>query len=148
MSQNCQILEAIFNGVGDGILFCDVDGIIKLWSRGCEKIFGYSSSEAIGQSLDIIIPEKYRKRHWDGFFSAIKSKSSKYSDDLLSVPAIGKNNKSLSIDFSIAIVEQDSKLLGFGAIIRDATKSFLEKKQLKNEIEELKNKLKQFKEDV
>jgi PAS domain S-box-containing protein len=142
MSQNCQILESIFNGVGDGVLFCDTQGIIRFWNRGCEKIFGYSAKEALGQSLDIIIPEKYQKRHWDGFFNAVKSKTSKYSDDLLSVPAIGKNNKSISIDFSIAIVEQDSQLLGFGAIIRDVTKSFLDKKQLKKEIEELKNKFK------
>jgi PAS domain S-box-containing protein len=142
MSQNCQILESIFNGVGDGVLFCDTQGIIRFWNRGCEKIFGYSAKEALGQSLDIIIPEKYQKRHWDGFFNAVKSKTSKYSDDLLSVPAIGKNNKSISIDFSIAIVEQDSQLLGFGAIIRDVTQSFLDKKQLKKEIEELKNKFK------
>jgi PAS domain S-box-containing protein len=144
MSQNCQILELIFNGVGDGVLFCDTQGIIRLWNRGCEKIFGYSAKEALGQSLDIIIPEKYRKRHWDGFFNAVKSKISKYSDDLISVPAIGKNNKSISIDFSIAIVEQDLQLLGFGALIRDVTQSFLEKKQLKKEIEELKNKFNQM----
>lgn len=143
-----EILEAIFNGVGDGVLFCDTNGIIQVWNNGCEKIFGYSAKEAIGQSLDIIIPQKYRKRHWDGFFAAVKSKTSKYSDDLLKVPAIGKNDKTLSIEFSIAIVEQNGQLLGFGAIIRDATQSFLEKKQLKNEIEELKNKLKLFKEDI
>ncbi len=141
MNQNCKILESIFNGVGDGILFCDTHGIIKMWSRGCEKIFGYTDKEAIGKSLDIIIPEKYRKTHWDGFFKAVEKKESKYSDDLLSVPAIRKDNKSISIDFSIAIIKEQEELIGFGAIIRDVTRQFQEKKQLKKELEELKNKL-------
>lgn len=141
MDNKCHILESIFNTTGDGILFCDTHGIIKMWSKGCQKIFGYSDKEALGKSLDIIIPEKYRKTHWDGFFKAVEKQESKYSDDLLSVPAIGKDNKSLSIDFSIAIVKEQDKLVGFGAIIRDVTKQFQEKKQLKKELEELKSKL-------
>ncbi len=141
MSDHCAILEQIFEHVGDGVLFCDTQGIIQIWTKGMESIFGYSANEAIGKSLDIIIPEKYRKIHWDGFYVAVKTKNTKYSSQLLSVPAIGKNNKSLSIEFSISIVQEDNNIIGFGAVIRDATKQFLEKKQMKKELEDLKNQL-------
>ncbi len=141
MSDNCTILEKIFEHVGDGILFCDTQGIIQIWTKGMESIFGYSANEAIGKSLDIIIPEKYRKIHWDGFYRAVKVTTTKYSSQLLSVPAIGKENKSLSIEFSISIIQEDNNIIGFGAVIRDVTKQFLEKKQMKKDLEDLKNQL-------
>ena len=131
------IFKEICEKSNDGVLFCDTSGIIKIWNRGCQIIFGYDSDEAIGKSLDIIIPEKYKKRHWDGFFNVVKSKKTKYSNDLLSVPANTKYGRQISIEFTIAMIEEKGNLLGFAAIIRDSTTNFLAQKELKKRVKEL-----------
>lgn len=77
MSEKCKILESIFDGVGDGILFCDANGIIQMWSKGLERIFGYNKNEAIGKSLDIIIPENLQQKHWNGFYKALEKHQTK-----------------------------------------------------------------------
>lgn len=59
----------------DGILYSDAKGIITLWNKGCERIFGFVAAEALGQSLDIIIPDALRQRHWQGYDETIRTGS-------------------------------------------------------------------------
>lgn len=134
MVEENMILKQIYDNTMDGILFCDKNGVIKMWNRGCEKIFGYTNNEAIGANLDIIIPEKYRKRHWDGFFESVNTTKSKYADKLLSVPALTKLGSTISIAFSIVMIMDKDTLIGFGAIIRDVTQEFNEKRELKEKL--------------
>src|SRR5450631_4277802 len=75
----------------DAIMYSDRSGIIRLWNSGAERMFGYSAEEALGQSLDLIIPENLRGRHWDGYYRVMESGSSRYSSEMLSAPALRKD---------------------------------------------------------
>ncbi len=105
----------------DGIMYVTADGNIAYWNRGCERIFGFSAAETTGANLDIIIPEKHRKRHWDGFYKVLETGRTAYSGKMLKVPAIRKDGEKLIIEFSMQIIEQEGKSAGFTAIVRDVT---------------------------
>jgi PAS domain S-box-containing protein len=117
----------------DGVLYADGDGTITFWNAGCERIFGFSAQEALGQSLDIIIPENLRGRHWDGYAETMRTGQSRYgAGDLLSVPAIRKDGTRISVEFSIIPVRDAAgQMRGMGAILRDVTKRFEELKALR-----------------
>ena len=117
----------------DGILFADEKGIIRFWNAGCERLFGHSAAEAVGQSLDIIVPEAQRARHWQGYTNTMRTGQSRYAaGDLLAVPATRKDGSRISIEFSIVpFRDAENRVLGIGAVLRDATKRFEETKALK-----------------
>ena len=119
--------------VPDGVMFADQHGIIRFWNTGCERIFGYRASEALGQSLDIIIPEGLRVRHWQGYANTMRSGQTRYAaGDLLAVPAMRKDGARISVEFSIlAFRGTDNRMIGLGAIMRDVTKRFEETKALR-----------------
>lgn len=107
----------------DGVVIVDREGAIRYWNRGAERIFGHPASATIGSSLDVIIPERLRQRHWDGFRAAMARGSTKYGeDDLLAVPAIAADGRTVSIEFSVVLlVDGDGAVRHVGAIIRDVT---------------------------
>ncbi|WP_210587644.1 PAS domain S-box protein [Streptomyces sp. GESEQ-35] len=106
----------------DGIVIIDGEGLIRYWNRGAERIFGFSADDVAGRSLDVIIPEKHRKRHWDGFQEAMDRGSSKYGEaDLLNVPALGADGRKLSIEFSVVLLPAPDGSSYCGAVIRDVT---------------------------
>lgn len=105
----------------DGILYVDADGNIRYWNRGCEMIFGFSADEVTGNNLDVIIPEKHRKRHWDGFYRVLETGQTAYNGKMLKVPALRKDGAKLIIEFSMQIIELNGKNAGFTAVIRDVT---------------------------
>src|SRR5690349_5133137 len=108
----------------DGVLYADGDGKISFWNAGCERIFGFTAQEALGQSLDIIIPPNLRGRHWAGYAETMRTGRSRYgAGDLLSVPATRKDGTRISVEFSIIPVRDAAgRMLGMGAILRDVTK--------------------------
>lgn len=123
----------------DAILFADRAGNIQLWNRGAEMIFGYTKEEAIGKQLDLIIPEKLRQRHNDGYLRVISEGISKYCDDLLSVPALPKDGHALFSDFSIIMIKDNNGVMqGVAAIMRDSSEQKNKEKELKNQIKQLK----------
>ena len=107
----------------DGVVIVDREGAIRYWNRGAERIFGHPASATIGSSLDVIIPERLRQRHWDGFRAAMARGSTKYGeDDLLAVPATAADGRTVSIEFSVVLlVDGDGAVRHVGAIIRDVT---------------------------
>jgi PAS domain S-box-containing protein len=117
----------------DGLLAVDRNGVIRFWNAGCERIFGYSSAEAVGTSLDIIIPDRLRMRHWQGFAGTMQSGVTRYgAGELLSVPALRKDQTRISVEFSIIPFRgQDGTIAGLGAIMRDVTRQFEEIKALR-----------------
>ena len=128
----------IVDKAADAIIFADAEGIIRLWNAGAEAIFGYPAAEALGQSLDLIVPEKLRKNHWEGYRKVMATGKSKYGKETLAVPAITKDDKRISIEFTIVLVSNDSgEPLGTAAIIRDVTERFLKQKELKKRLAEL-----------
>lgn len=117
----------------DGALLADPQGVIRFWNIGCQRIFGYTAEEAVGQSLDIIIPENLRARHWEGYAETMRTGQSRYGGgDLLSVPAMRKDGSRISVEFSIIVFrDTNDRIVGIGAVMRDVTKKFLELKALK-----------------
>ena len=128
----------IVDKAADAIIFADAEGIIRLWNAGAEAIFGYPAAEALGQSLDFIVPEKLRKRHWEGYRKVMATAKTKYGKETLAVPAITKDDKRISIEFTIVLVSNDQgEPLGTAAIIRDVTERFLKHKELKKRLAEM-----------
>jgi PAS domain S-box-containing protein len=106
----------------DAVIFADRDGLIRLWNEGATVMFGHTAADAIGQSLDLIIPPNLRQRHWDGYHEVMRTGSSRYGRDLLAVPAIRRDGTRISLEFSITLVHgSDGALAGFAAILRDVT---------------------------
>ncbi|HSV23310.1 MAG TPA: PAS domain S-box protein [Xanthobacteraceae bacterium] len=136
MSPSDLLAKAILSMRSDAIVATDCDGIIRSWNPGAERIFGYSTDDAIGCSLDLIIPERLRQRHWEGFRQTIESGKSRYGDgDLLSVPALRKDGTTISIEFTIVLLQSDSgQILGMAALLRDVTKRFEEMRSLKRKL--------------
>lgn len=122
----------------DAILFCDRDGIIRLWNRGCELVFGFSAAEALGESLDLIIPPKLRDRHWEGYRRVMESGETRYGTDLLSVPALRRDGRQISCAFSIVLLKDaQGTPFGVASILRDVTPSFEKERALQKRIAEL-----------
>lgn len=120
---------------GDAIMFADREGIIRLWNSGAERMFGYAAEEALGRSLDLIIPENLRGRHWDGYARVMESGCSLYSTDLLSAPALRKDGSRLSTEFSMVMVKDDTGLMiGVAAIIRDVSVRWQREKELRERV--------------
>lgn len=120
----------------DAIVASDADGLIRFWNPGAERIFGYSAAEALGQTLDIIIPERLRARHWEGYHQVMAGAPSRYSSgDLLAVPAIRKGGSQLSVEFTIAPIRSVSgSIVGLLAVMRDVTAKFEEMKELRRKL--------------
>ena len=122
----------------DAILFSDHEGIIRLWNRGCELVFGFTQAEALGQSLDLIIPEKLRARHWEGYYQVMKTGVSAYGTKLLSVPALHKDGHQLSCAFSIVMLkDENGKPTGVASIMRDVSDAWAREKALKEKVAQL-----------
>jgi PAS domain S-box-containing protein len=128
----------------DAMLFADREGTIRLWNTGAETIFGYSAREALGQSLNLIIPEKLRERHWEGYYRVMDTGETRYGNELFKVPALRKNGKRLSIEFSILLVrDPQNEIIGSAAVMRDVTERWKKEKALNEKLKSLENRLKQ-----
>jgi PAS domain S-box-containing protein len=131
-------MTALVHAVGDAIVVSDVSGNIIVWNPAAERIFGYTEAEALGQPLDIITPERFRKRHWDGYHQTMATGVTKYGTTLLRVPAIDKAGNSLSIAFGVAmLLGPDGKPTAIASIIRDETARFADERALRKRIAEL-----------
>jgi len=128
-----KVADAILDAAADAVVACDRAGIITFWNAGAARIFGHSADEAVGQSLDLIIPERLRARHWDGFHAMMESGTSRYSvGHTLSVPGQRKDGSALSVEFTIVAVKDDEgQISGLVAVMRDATERFEELKRLR-----------------
>ena len=113
------------------ILFADRDGKIRFWNAGAETMFGYTAAEALGQSLDLIVPERQRARHWEGWARVMASGVTKYGRDALAVPAMRKDGTRISIEFNIILLRAPSgELLGAAAMVQDVTVRWQQQKEL------------------
>jgi PAS domain S-box-containing protein len=130
-------------GSPDAILYAERDGVIHYWNAAAEAIFGFTAAEALGQSLDIIIPERLRARHWEGWDKVMESGVTRYgARETLSVPATRKDGSTLSVDFSIQLLKDEAgKVIGSAAILRDVTARFQREKALGQKLKELQAKV-------
>jgi PAS domain S-box-containing protein len=130
--------EAVLRGGADAIVAADREGRIMFWNPGAERIFGYREPEAVGRSLDIIIPERLRAPHWEGYARVMNGGQSRYgSGDVLAVPAVRNDGQRISIEFTIVpLHDRDGALTGLVAVIRDVTRRFEETRALKRALAE------------
>ncbi|MGI9024186.1 MAG: PAS domain-containing protein [Burkholderiaceae bacterium] len=121
--------------VGDGIIAADANGAITLWNPGAERMFGYTEAEALGQSLDLITPERLRQRHWAGYQKSRETGTTKYGNDLLRVPAVHKDGRAMSIAFTVAMLfTPEQKVGAIVAVIRDETIRFNDDRALRKRL--------------
>lgn len=132
--QYAQLIEA----VGDAIVVADVNGAITLWNPAAERMFGFTRNEAMGQSLDLIIPQRLQQRHWEGYRKTMETGLTRYGHDLLRVPAVHKEGRTLSIAFTVALLySEQHAVTGIAAVIRDETERFNEERSLRKRLAEL-----------
>ena len=134
-----RLAEAILATASDAIIATDRTGTISFWNPGASRIFGFAADEALGSSLDLIIPDNLRARHWAGFNRALETGESHYGHgDLLSVPALTKDGRRISVEFTITMLrDEQNHPAGTVAILRDVTKHFEESRKLKRQLAEL-----------
>ena len=124
--------------IGDGVVISDADGRIVTWNPAAERIFGFSEAEALGETLDLITPERHRRRHWDGYAKTMRTGETRYGTSLLKVPALHKDGRALSIAFTVALLHgADGEVTGIAAVIRDETERFQEERSLRRRVAEL-----------
>jgi PAS domain S-box-containing protein len=130
------LTEAILGTVSDAIIATDADGLISFWNPGAARIFGFTAEEAVGRSLDLIIPANLRARHWMGYNRVMATGESHYGQgDLLSVPGLTKDGRRISVEFTIVLLHDgERKPVGIAAILRDVTKHFEKTRELKRQL--------------
>jgi PAS domain S-box-containing protein len=127
--------ERLVAEMPDAVIYADAEGLVRFWNHGAQRIFGFPAEEAIGQSLDIIIPPNLRKRHWEGFDHTLKTGETRYgSGDLLSVPALRKDGSRISVEFTVVpFHDAVGRMIGIAAVMRDVTARFEEMKALRRQ---------------
>ncbi len=132
------LCRRIVEGAGDAVLFGDREGIIRYWNAGAAAMFGWSAVEALGNSMDLIIPERLRGRHWGGWDVVMKTGVTRYGRDLLAVPASRKDGSPLSIEFTIQLVwDDEGTVVGASAIIRDVTERWTRDRDMRKRLADL-----------
>jgi PAS domain S-box-containing protein len=128
--------DRLIAGMSEAIVYADVEGVIRRWNRGATRIFGFTDTEALGRSLDIIIPESLRARHWHGYRATMQTGQSRYGDgQLLSVPAVRKDGSRISVEFTVVpFTNSAGQMIGIAAVMRDVTGRFEEMRALRKEL--------------
>ena len=130
--------SAVVEAIGDALVVSDVEGKVIVWNAGAERLFGWSAREAIGQRMDMIVPERLRQRHWDGYDKSMQTGQTKYAHDVLRVPAVDKAGRALSIAFTVFMLfGPDGKPTACGSVIRDETDRFAQDRALRKRIADL-----------
>ena len=131
-------LEQLVETLGDAIVVADASGAISLWNPAAEHLFGFTPAEALGNSLDLIIPERLRERHWAGYRKTMASGETRYGHDVLRVPALHKDGRTLSIAFTVGLLYGSQReVRRIVAVIRDETTRFAEERNLRKRLAEL-----------
>jgi len=135
--------QQLVDALGDGVVVCDAAGAIIAWNPSATRIFGFTEADALGRSLDLIIPERQRQRHWDGYHKTMDTGETRYGADVLRVPALHKEGKPLSIAFTVAMLHTpDGKVSSIIAIVRDETVRWGEERALKAKVAQLEAQIK------
>ena len=130
--------QALVTGVGDGIMAANAQGLIILWNPACTRMFGFTEADALGKSLDLIIPQGQQKPHWDGYHKTMETGITKYGNDVLRVPAVHKDGHTLSIAFTVSMLHNpDGSVSAIVAVIRNESVKFAEERALRKRITEL-----------
>src|SRR6266496_4105235 len=137
------LCESIVDQSPTAIVVGDREGIVRLWNAGAQTMFGWSAEEALGKSMDMIIPEKHRPRHWEGYDRVMGTGVTKYGRNLLAVPALTKDGRRISVEFNVVLLKDAAgRVLGIAASLQDVTARWERDKSLRAHLAELEAKLK------
>jgi PAS domain S-box-containing protein len=133
-------LNQLLDCIGDAVVVADAHEKIVLWNAAATRIFGYSEEEALGHTLDLIVPERQRQRHNEGYSKSMETGTTRYGTSLLKVPAKRKDGRTLSIAFTVGMLfDEKHQANGVAAVIRDETERFAEERALKKRLSDLEN---------
>ena len=131
-------MQALVAAVGDAVVVCDAAGAIVLWNPAAERMFGFTSAEAMGRSMDIIIPERLRARHWEGYHKTMATGITRYGTDVLRVPAMNKAGGAMSIAFTVGLLHHaDGSVAAIASVIRDETVRFADERAMRKQLSDL-----------
>ena len=131
-------LPPLVQAAGDAIIAADTDGKIRLWNPAAERMFGFTAADALGHSLELIIPERLRHRHWEGYQRVMRTGQTRYGAEVLRVPALHKDGRALSIAFTVALLQAgDGGIQAIAAIVRDETARWEEERAPRRRLPEL-----------
>lgn len=130
-----KLLQQVLDEAPDAVIVSDKDGMIRYWNKGAELIFGHTADVVLGQSLDLIVPENLRARHWEGYYRVMATGETKYKTGLLSSPGIRKDGSRVSLEFSMVLLRDESGAMqGVASIMRDVTERWKREKELKERL--------------
>lgn len=132
-------LAALFRDMADAALIADADGTIVLWNTAAERLFGWTAAEAVGKTLDLIIPERLRPRHWEGWKQVVATGVTRYGTTLLEVPALRRDGERMSIAFTVSLMTDPTSqhVSKVAAVLRDDTARWAERREQRDEIARL-----------
>jgi len=135
LESGASLYRALVEGCPDAIVVADREGVIRFWNAGAEATFGHTAAEAIGNSLDVIIPEQLRKGHWAGYDAVMVSGATRYGTETLKVPALHRSGHRLSIEFRVVLLRNDrGAAVGIAAFLRDVTAAWKEQQELRRRL--------------
>lgn len=136
------LFRAIAEEASDAIIFVDAKGVVRFWNESAKAVFGYSADEALGRSLDLIIPERLRQAHWDAFQRAIEMGQTSLGRQALATRAVDKDGNKLYVELSFAVVkDMAGKVAGALGIARDVTSRYVSEVALRKRLSALEEKL-------
>lgn len=131
------VLADVVRGLSDAVVVADADGMIVFWNAAAERLFGWPAETAIGSSLDLIIPERQRSAHWDGYRRVMRTGQSRYGSDVLRVPSLHADGERRSIAFTVTLLtDPTGVVVGIAAVVRDETQRWAEEQELRRQLRE------------
>jgi PAS domain S-box-containing protein len=139
-----ELERLLINQAPDAVIFADLDGIVREWNPAAERIFGHNSAEAVGQNLDLIIPERFREAHWTGYKRALAAGETKYSGQVLPTRSVRKDGTAIYVELTFAIIH-DSQGVVIGALAhaRDITERWAREREQRQRAQELERRLRE-----
>ena len=126
------LLAGLVMELADAVVVADAAGTICFWNGAAERVFGWTAEEALGASLDLIVPERQRNRHWDGYRSVMSTGTTKYGSDLLRVPSLHADGQRRSIAFTVTLLKDaEGTVAGIAAVVRDETERWNQEQELR-----------------
>lgn len=130
------LFEAIALQIPDAVIFADRNGIIRIWNRGAEAVFGFTANEVVGRSLDVIVPERLRPAHWAAFRRAVDDRRTRYENQVRTTRSIHKDGRKLYVDLSFGLItDKAGAVVGSVAVGRDGSDRYLAEKALREQLE-------------
>jgi PAS domain S-box-containing protein len=132
----------LFEQAPDAVVFADRDGIIREWNDAAAAIFGHACEEAVGQTLDLIVPERFREAHWRGYNRALSDGDTKYRGQAMPTRSVRKDGETIYVELTFAIVHDAAGVvIGALAHARDITERWAREREQRDRLRELEQQL-------